>query len=121
VEYLGRTVPPHFSDRFFVWVHSLKLQLGGESMALDYTWNKLYTAVLTLATGTADIQERLNDAYANALIRLTPNDFPDDLRQLYNVDDLWERLSQQEYTDEEASAIANQVVELFEKVVRLDP
>jgi len=50
-----------------------------------YAWEKLHTAVLTLAQGTGSLRERLEDAYISSLIRLRPDHhFPWlDLRQRY--------------------------------------
>ena len=50
-----------------------------------YAWEKLHTAVLTLAQGTGSLRERLEDAYISSLMRLRPDHhFPwSDLRQRY--------------------------------------
>jgi hypothetical protein len=49
-------------------------------MSAAYTWEKLYAAVHTLATGTDDLKNRLADAYISALVRLEPSDFPPNSR-----------------------------------------
>ena len=58
-----------------------------------YAWEKLHTAVLTLAQGTGSLRERLEDAYISSLMRLRPDHhFPwSDLRQRYT--DLTEEIA----------------------------
>jgi hypothetical protein len=47
----------------------------------SYTWEKFFTAVLTLATGQNSLKDRLADAYISALIRLRPDDLPGPMRE----------------------------------------
>ncbi len=45
-----------------------------------YSWEKLFVAVDSLATGTDSLQMRLANAFGGSLMRLTPKDFPEELR-----------------------------------------
>jgi hypothetical protein len=44
-----------------------------------YAWEKLFSAVLTMACSSDSVQLRLADAYVDSLLRLNVEDFPDDL------------------------------------------
>lgn len=99
-------------------------------MSLDYTWEKLYVAVTTLAAGTDRLQDRLRDAYTAALIRLKPDDFPEDQRQEFRQ--LQARMNREPahrsegtittttrlMSDEDARRIAEQIVSLFDQTSR---
>ena len=54
-------------------------------MALDYAWEKLYAAVLTLAEGSSPVQQRLADAYVSQLMRLTAADLPADMQDDFKL------------------------------------
>jgi len=64
-----------------------------ETMDGKYAWEKLYTAVLILATGTGPIQQRLEHAYVPHLMSLrSDHHFPwPDLRQRF--EDLMEEMA----------------------------
>lgn len=49
-------------------------------MDIRYTWEKLLTTVDSLATGKGSIQERLDNAWVIALMRLEVDDFPEELQ-----------------------------------------
>jgi hypothetical protein len=51
---------------------------------MSYTWEKTYSAVLTLSGGTRSLQSRLADAYIGALMRLKREDFPAKLREKFD-------------------------------------
>src|SRR5262245_19570521 len=56
-----------------------------EAMSIGYTWEKLYGAVLALATSDGPLPQRLADASVQ-MQTLTPADFPDeDLRADYHT------------------------------------
>jgi hypothetical protein len=46
-------------------------------MGLRTTWERLYRAVVILATADAPLKERLASAFHSSLLGLTPNDFAD--------------------------------------------
>jgi hypothetical protein len=46
----------------------------------DYTWEKLYIALVILASGNSDVKDRLVDAYTNSIMHLNANDFPKELQ-----------------------------------------
>jgi hypothetical protein len=100
-------------------------------MTIGYAHEKLMDAIYSLATGAGRIQERLGHA-AQSLIRLKPDDFPDEhLRRSFNgiVDDLtYEPPQTNEGSiaaslrvtdDEDARAIASRIVALYHAVGRL--
>lgn len=102
-------------------------------MSLGYTWEKLYVAVSTLAAGQRSIQERLEDAYISALIRLKADDLPDDLQddfrklqdELTNVEPVGNEgsvaVSTRAMNGDRASEIAEQIVSMFTHVARRYP
>jgi hypothetical protein len=47
-------------------------------MGIDYTREKLYSAVNTLATSALPLGKRLEYAWTGALVRLEPSDFPEE-------------------------------------------
>ena len=102
-------------------------------MSIDYAHEKLSAAVYSLATGAGRVQERLADA-ALVLIRLKPDDFPDDgdLRRSFVgvMDDLTYEQPQQEgegrisatlkvTSDYDASEIAKRILALYHAVDRV--
>lgn len=104
-------------------------------MSLNYTWEKFYVAVSSLASGTGSIQERLCNAYTGSLMLLNihePNDLPADMRndfeeitrELTTVDPVGDegsvRASTNAMTDMKASEIADRIVSLYDRITRLD-
>jgi len=100
-------------------------------MTIEYAHEKLMDAIYSLATGAGRIQGRLGHA-AQSLIRLKPDDFPDEhLRRSFNgiLDDLTYAPPQSSEgsiaaslrvtDDEDARAIANRIVALYHAVGRL--
>jgi hypothetical protein len=77
---------------------------GYKSVAQNYTWEKLYTAILTLASGQFSLQERLADAYISSLMRLRPEDLPRGLRDEFI--ELGKRLTCVEPEGDEGSVYA---------------
>lgn len=101
-------------------------------MSIDYTWEKLYAAVLILASGTGSIQERLCNAYADSLMRLQDrNDFPVEMRddfeaiqnELTAVQPLGDegsiKASTNAMTDDKASEIAEKIVLMYDQITRM--
>ena len=104
-------------------------------MALDYVWEKLYTAVNILATGQGTIQERLGSAYADSLIRLRgiENDIPDEIRPDFEA--LGKALTRVKAEGnegtiiatirtmevDEASRHAETILHMFDVVAKMDP
>jgi hypothetical protein len=94
-----------------------------------YAHEKLMLAVHALATGVSPLQKRLADA-AQLLIRLQPDDFPEDLRRMFEgvIDDLSFDQAQGDEgriaatmkitSDEDASAIAGRIFSLFVEMSR---
>ena len=102
-------------------------------MSISYAYEKLYVAMLILATNRGDLPSRLEDAYASSLIRLRPYDLPEgELRkamQAITEDLVWAEAKGDEGTlaatvkllDElEAKDIATRIFNLFLKVYELD-
>ncbi|MEA5617900.1 hypothetical protein VB711_08620 [Cronbergia sp. UHCC 0137] len=100
-------------------------------MSLNYTREKLYSAVEILASSNESIQDRLHSAYINALIRLhEPNDFPEELREEFN--EINKRLTEIQATsnegsvqatttkmsEEEAGNVAEKIVTLYDQIAR---
>ena len=104
-------------------------------MALDYVWEKLYTAVNILMTGRGTIQERLGSAYADSLIRLrgVENDIPSELRS--NFDELEKALTKEQAKGDEGTIMATMrnmepdeaarhaetILNMFDTVAKMDP
>lgn len=104
-------------------------------MALDYVWEKLYTAVNILATGRGTIQERLGSAYADSLIRLrgVEDQIPNEIRE--DFERLGKQLTREEATadegtitatmrtmgSDEASRHAETILHMFDTVAKMDP
>ena len=99
-------------------------------MSLAYTWERLFAGILTLAGGPAGIRERLADAYMSQIIRLRPQDLPEQLRDDFRL--LQEELTSVEpranegsiqasvnsMTHERATEIAEKFVSMFDYVAR---
>jgi hypothetical protein len=95
----------------------------------SYAHEKLMMAVRALATGVGPLQGRLADA-ALLLIRLQPDDFPKDLRRIFEgvLDDLSFADAQGDEgqiaatmkitSDEDARAIAGRIFNLFVEMSR---
>lgn len=93
-------------------------------MSADYAREKTYLAVLTLASGSAPLRERLADAYESQLRRLTIHKIPwPDLRQQY--EDICEEIAPSggiprdvlaAWPDEDVRRIAQAVVDLFSRI-----
>jgi hypothetical protein len=104
-------------------------------MALDYVWEKLYTAVNILATGEGTIQERLGSAYADSLIRLRTdiNEIPDEIRGDFEA--LNKALTREEAKGDEGTIVATvrsmesdeaarhaeTILHMFDRVAKMDP
>ena len=73
-------------------------------MDIYYTWEKLYTAVHSLATGPGTLQERLEGAFIPSLSVLDPVDFPDSLQEEFR--NLQRELNSAQPVGDEATAIA---------------
>jgi hypothetical protein len=102
-------------------------------MALDYVWEKLYTAVNILATGQGTIQERLGSAYADSLIRLRGEELPDEIRSDFDAlekaltrakaepDEGTIAATMRTMESDEASCHAQTIVDMFDVVAKMDP
>lgn len=104
-------------------------------MALDYVWEKLYTAVNILATGQGTIQERLGSAYMDSLMRLSGDrdEIPEEIRSDFEV--LKRELTREKAQGDEgtiaatmrimdpheAARHAEKIVEMFDTVAKMDP
>lgn len=104
-------------------------------MALDYVWEKLYTAVNILATGQGTIQERLGSAYRDSLMRLrgVENEIPEEIRNDFEA--LEKALTREEAKGEEGTIAATmrvmdpleaakhteKIVSMFNVVAKMDP
>lgn len=92
----------------------------------DYSWQKLLSAVLGLASGHETVQERLRDAYKYNLYLLESKDFPEELQDAFNS--IKNKLTKngeqsadaitQVMTEDEATLIAEEVVGLFDQVAQ---
>jgi hypothetical protein len=95
----------------------------------NYASEKLTEAVHALATGVGPLQARLGDA-ALFLIRLRPDDFPEDLRRMFAgvIDDLTFDQAQgdegqiaatmKNTSDEDARVLAGRIFSLFVEMSR---
>jgi hypothetical protein len=95
----------------------------------NYASEKLTEAVHALATGVGPLQARLGDA-ALFLIRLRPDDFPEDLRRMFEgvIDDLTFDQAQgdegqiaatmKNTSDEDARVLAGRIFSLFVEMSR---
>lgn len=99
--------------------------------SLDYVWEKLHVAVSVLV-GAASIQDRLYDAFISALMVLTEEDFPKELRadfafieeSLTSVEGVGDegsaRASADALNDDEAAKVADKIFELFTAIIELE-
>ncbi|MBK8209323.1 MAG: hypothetical protein IPK78_04515 [Rhodospirillales bacterium] len=88
-------------------------------MDLRYTREKLTSAVCGMAQSAASLQQRTFNAYGYSLIRLTPEDFPHELKLIFA--EIVEAMSAGEpgvmaMSDAEAEAIARKIVHLYDEV-----
>jgi hypothetical protein len=104
-------------------------------MALDYIWEKLYTAVNILATGQGTIQERLGSAYRDSLMRLrgVENEIPEEIRNDFEA--LEKALTREEAKGDEgtiaatmrvmeadeAAKHAETILSMYDTVAKMDP
>jgi predicted RNase H-like HicB family nuclease len=106
-----------------------RIREGIEIYRLDYAWEKLHAAVLTLAEGSANVRERVADAYIGQLIHLDPEDLPGSIRADFAA--LEAPLARVAAADEdrvvkmaaaindfEAKQIAAKIVALYDEVAR---
>lgn len=106
---------------------------GAPMMKYDYAWEKLYTAVKTLAASEERIQERLAAAWLHSGARLsytvTPY-LPEDLQAEYEaIHAALTKVSDSDrgairatcaaMSDDEASDLAENIVTLFDSVCRV--
>src|ERR1044071_6612268 len=102
-------------------------------MSRSYAWEKFHAAVSILAAGKRDIRARLHDAYISALMRVEPEDLPEDIRDDFNkIDDELTSVepvgdegsamaSVRAMTEDRASEIAEQIVSMFSTIARNYP
>jgi len=98
----------------------------GEIMAIEYAWEKLYTAVHSLVVSPGSLPERLEGAYLSIHRLEANNDFPPALQDRFSK--LKDRFTQkkdptgvegalrntlQNMTNEEVSQMAEEVLSLF--------
>ena len=99
-----------------------------KSITQNYTWEKLFTTILILATGDGTVQERLIDAYSSSLMRLRPEDLPEGLQKEFA--ELQERLTSVEATNPgegrihatikqmepiEANKVVEQIISIYDR------
>ena len=92
-------------------------------MGLRTTWEKLYRAVVTLATADAPLKERLASAFHSHLVGLTPQDFADgelqtDFESLYVSAETGKVLRTEWLSEEECQRAAETILHLFVEVTR---
>ncbi len=93
-----------------------------------YTWEKLMVAVHGMASSPRSMQQRIADAYTGSLMRLKADDFPDDLRWTFEEiskkltsgtptgDEGTVQASVSSMSEEEASEIAREIVNLYDQI-----
>src|SRR5438552_4117724 len=93
-------------------------------MSLDYTWEKFHVAVLGLASGQGDIRQRLADAFVGSLIRLKPDELPEELRDDFRA--LQKELTSARPEGDEGTVLAstntmsgNRAAELAKQIVSM--
>lgn len=99
-----------------------------KSITQNYTWEKLFTTILILATGDGSAKERLIDAYSSSLMRLEPDDLPEGLQKEFA--ELQDNLTATEATYEgegrihasvmkmstiEANRIIEQIISIYDR------
>ena len=92
-------------------------------MGLRTTWEKLYRAVVTLATADAPLKERLASAMHSHLLDLTPKDFADgglqiDFESLYVNEETGKVLRTEWLSEVECQQAAQTILHLFVEVTR---
>lgn len=90
----------------------------------EYSWEKFYVAVKTLASGREDIRTRLSDAYWHSLHSLTGAPMPwSDLDERFQ--NLRESLipeissgnnAKQRLSEEELSKFSHEIVDIFDRI-----
>jgi hypothetical protein len=93
-------------------------------MGLRPTWEKLYRAVVTLATADAPLKERVASAFHSHLLGLTPKDFADgglqiDFESLYVNAETGKVLRTEWLSEEECQRAARTILHLFVEVTRI--
>lgn len=99
-------------------------------MSNEYTWEQLYGTVSSLVTTEATIKDRLCNACVSRLIRLQPEDFPEELRSefkeiIYEItkvkpvnDEGNIKASVQAMSTEKAQKIAERIFSLYDNIAR---
>ena len=92
-------------------------------MGLRTTWERLYRAVVTLATADAPLKERLTSAFHSHLLGLTPKDFAEaglqiDFESLYVNAETGKVLRTEWLSEEECQRAAQTILHLFVEVTR---
>jgi hypothetical protein len=87
------------------------------------TWERLYGAVVTLATADAPLKERLGSAFHSKLVGLTPQDFADgglqtDFESLYVSAETGKVLRTEWLSEDECQRAAETILHLFIEVTR---
>jgi hypothetical protein len=93
-------------------------------MGLRTTWEKLYRAVVILATADAPLKERVASAFHSHLLGLTPKDFADgglqiDFESLYVNAETGKVLRTEWLSEEECQRAARTILHLFVEVTRI--
>ena len=84
----------------------------------DTTWERLFTAVCMLATGSDELQKRLYCALIH-LLPLHVEEFPKELQaEAKELRGYCDKKSVYSMTDEEASNVASKIVHLYDVVAR---
>ena len=92
-------------------------------MGLSTAWEKLYRAVVILATGDVPLKERLASALHSHLLRLRPQDLADaglqvDFESLYVDAESGKVLRTEWLSEEECRQAAQTILHLFVEVTR---
>jgi hypothetical protein len=95
-------------------------------MSDDYAWEKLFTAVLILASGSGSLRERLENAYISSLIRIRPEHHFQDADTKERYVRLIEEIAPEGRSDvaismwpeEDLKRIAEELVGLYDSVAR---
>ena len=74
-------------------------------MSSGYEWEKAFNAIQWMSTSPVPLFERLEGAWAGALIRLRSPEFIKDRNLRTKYDQLYERISQERETDGDHGAI----------------
>jgi hypothetical protein len=94
---------------------------------VDVLVEKLHLAVVSLASGTTPVQERLADAFVGALADLKPNDFPPELAEDFDqvrqeiIHHAPKATAEGELLDESAAqALARRIVSLYDRLNQMN-